>query len=99
MAINGVFSDPFKVTRGVRQGDPLSCPLFDLAIEPLACKLRNDHEVIGLSIPGLEDKLIVNLFADDTTLFLSEYDSFETLVNSLTGAMYLEQNLTSKRPK
>ena len=39
VAINGVFSSPFKVTRGVRQGDPLSCALFDLAIEPLACRL------------------------------------------------------------
>ena len=41
VAINGVMSDPFKVTRGVRQGDPFSCLLFDLAIELLACKLRN----------------------------------------------------------
>jgi hypothetical protein len=79
IAINGVFSLPFKVTRGVRQGDPLSCPLFDLAIEPLACKLRNDPEVHGLSIPGLSEKLAINLFADDTTLYLSENDRFDII--------------------
>ena len=79
VAINGVLSHPFKVTHGVRQGDPLSCPLFDLAIEPLACKLRNDPEVHGLSIPGLKDKLVINLFADDTTLYLSDKDSFDTI--------------------
>ncbi|GBE79119.1 hypothetical protein SCP_0203160 [Sparassis crispa] len=39
--INGECSSPFKVTRGVRQGDPLSCLIFNLAIEPLACLLRN----------------------------------------------------------
>jgi hypothetical protein len=37
VAINGHLSSQYKVTRGVRQGDPLSCALFNLAIEPLAC--------------------------------------------------------------
>ncbi len=37
--INGYLSSTFKVTRGVRQGDSMSCLLFDLAIEPLAALL------------------------------------------------------------
>ena len=79
VAINGILSKPFKVTHGVRQGDPLSCPLFNLAIEPLACELRNDPEVHGLTIPGLDKKLVINLFADDTTLYLSDKDRFDTI--------------------
>jgi ribonuclease HI/exonuclease III len=79
VAINGVLSSPFKVTRGVRQGDPLSCPLFDLAIEPLACMLRNNPEIHGLRIPGLIEKLIVKLFADDTNLYLSNKDRLDLI--------------------
>ena len=79
VAINGVFSTPFQVMRGVRQGNPLSCLLFDLAIEPLACKLHNSPSVWGLSILELDERLVINLFADDTTLYLSEEDSFNTI--------------------
>ena len=34
VAINGELSEPYPVKRGVRQGDPLSCFLFNLGIEP-----------------------------------------------------------------
>ena len=77
VAINGTFSKPYKVTCGVRQGDPLSCALFDLAIEPLACRLRTDRRLRGYNIPGSEEKLITTLFADDTNLYLSKYDKMD----------------------
>ena len=77
VAINGVFSKPYKITRGVRQGDPLSCALFDLAIESLACRLRNDPQLHGYNIPGSEEKLITSLFADDTSIFLSQNDRMD----------------------
>lgn len=84
VAINGVLSSPFKVTRGVRQGDPLSCLLFDLAIEPLACMMRNSDNLEGLTIPGVEGKVIVNLFADDTTVYLNNRDRFDKLQEILS---------------
>jgi exonuclease III len=76
--VNGVQSSRFRVTRGVRQGDPLSCLLFNIAIEPLACLIRNS-DLKGLDIPEHKGKTIVSLFADDTTVYLSNTDSFETL--------------------
>jgi hypothetical protein len=76
--VNGVLSSPFKVSRGVRQGDPMSCLLFDIAIEPLANMLRQSN-LKGFEIPGVEEKLITTLFADDTTVFLSEFDKFVDL--------------------
>lgn len=53
VAINGVMSSPFQVTRGVRQGDPLSCLLFDMAIEPLACMLRAAPNLHGYQIQDI----------------------------------------------
>lgn len=64
--------------RSVRQGDPLSCPMFNLAIEPLAATLRAS-KLEGFKIPGKEERLIANLFADDMSAFLSENDNFESL--------------------
>ena len=78
--INGVLSSPFQIRRGVRQGDPLSCPVFNLAIEPLACLLRNDPNLRGLQIPGLAEKIIAKLLADDTALYLSLTDRFDHIL-------------------
>ena len=83
VAINGVLSPQYKVKRGVRQGDPLSCFLFDVGIEPLACLIRSAREIKGFEIPGTEEKLAINLFADDTVLYLSKQDSFDEVVKIL----------------
>ncbi len=80
--VNGCLSSPFKVTRGVRQGDPLSCLLFNLAIEPLAEMLRKSN-LKGLEVPGSEERLIAKLFADDTTTFLHEKDDLDDLMKIL----------------
>ena len=76
VAINGVFSKPYQVKQGVRQGDPLSCALFNIAIEPLACRIGNEPTIKGINILGLIDKLAIKLFADDTNLYLHKEDNF-----------------------
>lgn len=80
--LNGVLSQPFTVHRGVRQGDPLSCLLFVLAIDPLAEMLRRS-ELRGIDSPDGANRLIANLFADDTTVFLHSSDSFAALEHIL----------------
>ena len=82
--INGVISAPFQVSRGVRQGDPLSCLLFNIAIEPLANLLRKNESLTGFTIPGASEKLTTTLFADDTTVFLNQSDDFDTLTGILS---------------
>jgi ribonuclease HI len=79
VTINGMMSSPYTVTRGVRQGDPMSCLIFNLAIEPLACTIRNSDKIKGYKIPGMDRELVVALFADDTTVYLLEGDRLKDL--------------------
>ena len=81
--INGELSHPFIIRRGVRQGDALSCLLFDIAIEPLATAIRASTDINGIPIPGTREALKIKLFANDTTVFLSESDPIEKLQSIL----------------
>ena len=78
--INGILSDPFIVNRGVRQGDGLSCLIFDIGIEPLAAAIRNS-QIRGIKIENAPENIKCKLFADDTMVYLHESDDFETLEN------------------
>ena len=74
---NGFTTGPFMLSRGVRQGDPLSPYLFIIALETLAIKIRNDDSIEGFSIGGETMKL--SLFADDMTCFLRDKESHTSL--------------------
>ena len=63
-------SGPFGLHRGVRQGDPLSPLLFDVALEPLAVGIRSHPGIKGIKIGEIESR--VGLYADDTLLYLSD---------------------------
>ena len=69
----------FELTRGVRQGCPLSPYLFVLSAEIMAENVRKTKEIRGLTVCGEEIKL--SQYADDTTLILD--GSEESLRESL----------------
>ena len=75
---NGFCTNYFRLSRGVRQGCPLSPCLFILAAELLACKIRQDKEIQGINIFGKELKL--SQFADDTTLLNSSCNSINKAI-------------------
>lgn len=67
---NQMRSQSYSLSRGTRQGWPLSPLLFTLAIEPLALVLKSTPSIHGTSRWGLEMK--VSLYADDMLLYISD---------------------------
>lgn len=63
----------FPIFRGTRQGCPLSPLLFNIAVEPLAVSLRENHDLLGIDRCGLNHKLL--LYCDDLLLYLSYPDT------------------------
>ena len=75
---NSETTDWFYPTRGVRQGCPISPYLFIIAVELLAISIRSNKDIKGIQVFDREVK--IGQLADDTTCFLSNIQSIETLL-------------------
>ena len=73
VANNGYISETFGISRGIRQGDPISALLFLPVAEIMATVIRNNTNIKGIVINDIELKLCQ--LADDTSLFLSDIES------------------------
>ena len=89
----------FKVSRGVRQGCPLSPLLFILSMELLAQKICQNPRIKGIGLPNAEE-VKLSQFADDMTLICKDIASLTenmTILNSF--AMISDLNLNRKKTK
>ena len=77
--VNGFLTEPFPVSRGVRQGCPLSPLLYVLVAESLACAIRADPEIDGFSIPFSNINPKLSQYADDTTVFSQSDSSIKSI--------------------
>jgi retron-type reverse transcriptase len=70
--LNGIPGKNIRHGRGLRQGDPLSPLLFDIAIDPLQ-KVLEEATNLGLlhAMPGGLEGPRVSLYADDAAIFLT----------------------------
>ena len=73
--VNGSLGQYFNTHQGLRQGDPLSPILFDLAVDGLAIlidRAKNLGFVNGVSSEYVEGGLAILQYADDTLFFLED---------------------------
>lgn len=77
--INGVRSNIFRINRGVKQGDALSCVLFILCMEVLLKKIDNNCRIKPIEIPdpftGSSTRQKYTIFADDFTPIVRDQSS------------------------
>jgi len=78
--INGGYSGFFSLRRGVRQGDPLSCLLYNFSIEPMGMRLR--CAISGISLLGLPAVKLIQ-YADDMNLFLSPMEDLALIKSTM----------------
>lgn len=69
LQIKGYSSSQLFISRGTRQGCPLSLILFILALEPLAIRIQDNQDIQGIMCGGLVHKCA--LFTDNILLLLS----------------------------
>ena len=62
----------FRLSRGVRQGCPLSPLLYVPYAEVLACNVRSNPAITGLCLPGSPTPLpVLSQYADDTSVIVT----------------------------
>jgi hypothetical protein len=78
---NGNLSQPFKPTRGIRQGCPISANLFVIVVEMMANAIRQNKDIRGFKIVNNEFKIVQ--FADDTCVYVQDMQSLKVVFHIL----------------
>ena len=79
--VNGHYTNPIFLKRGLRQGCPLSPTLYVLIIEIFALQLRTNPNIIGFKIGG--DKIISMHYADDATIIIKQNQCFKEVIKEI----------------
>ena len=95
--INGRIATGYKILRGVKQGDALSCILFIMCMEPLLRNIDENQNIEQLDSVALESSLPKSYaYADDVNVVLKNNpNGLQEIFNEygrLTRASGLELN-------
>ena len=73
---NGYTTKTFELSRGIRQGCPISALLFILIVEIMAINIKRDEDIKGINI-NENKQIFISQLADDTSLFLKDNKSLK----------------------
>ena len=95
---NGYLSESFSISRGIKQGCPVSALLFNLAVETMALSIKKNDKIQGIKITvsNTTYHIKVTQYADDCTLFLAGLNNIpEALaqINKFTKVSGLKLNI------
>ena len=74
--VNGVLTDQFEISRGVKQGCPLSAALYILAINPLLSRIKNDNRLAGIRCSN-GNRVVVLAYADDIVILVKNQQELD----------------------
>ena len=79
---NGWVSNSFSISRGIRQGCPISALLYILSAEIMAVNIRNNKNIRGIKVRNAKEIKLTQM-ADDTTIFLESENCIPVLLNEI----------------
>ena len=77
LKINGFLTNNIPLTRGVRQGCPLSPLLYVLIIEILALQIRKNPDIVGFRVGS--EKIVSAHYADDAVITIIQNRYFKVI--------------------
>ena len=79
--VNGYFTDLILLTRGLRQGCPLSPSLYVLVMEIFSLQLRANPNIVGFTVAG--ERIVSMHYADDATIVIKQNQCFKEVVKEI----------------
>ena len=67
---NGFLSPQVSLQRGLREGCPLSLPLYVIQGQITKINIKNDTNIAGINIPNQKEETRISQYADDSKFFL-----------------------------
>ena len=83
LANNGFLSTPIRLERELRQGCPLSLPLYVIQGEVITINTNNNQNIKGIKTPNNNREVKISQYGDDSNFLLTEQKSIEPVIDFL----------------